>query len=161
MGGKEARQERKISNGCVESSRVLFIKQKWCERARGGGRSKLIREETKTELRWTEVVMMECYCVYMDLSIPVMTKVSCFLVCAHKHHILLPERQQSLCFSVLMWYSSEDQHWDRVHNRDTWSQSTCIYLFILSMIKEKEKGESEKCRLGCGEEGKYQEEGKK
>lgn len=54
--------------------------------------------------------MMECYCFYMDLSIPVMTEVSSFLVCAHKRHILLPERQQSLCFSVLMRYSSEDQH---------------------------------------------------
>lgn len=51
MGGKEAHQERKISNGHVESGRVLFIQLKGCERARGVGRSKTIREETETELR--------------------------------------------------------------------------------------------------------------
>lgn len=48
-------------------------------------------------------------------------------------------------------------------NTEVWLITGILEVKVLtfSTIKEKEKGESEKCRLGCGEEGKYQEEGKK
>lgn len=147
-GGKEARQEREISNGRVGSGRVLFIQRKGCERARGLGRSKTIREETETEPRWTEAEVMEDYCVYVDLISPVTIEVPCFLVCARKRRTSLPGWQQSLCFSVLTWYS-------RGGPTPRYGSWLGYFEPFIYFIDNKREGERGKCRLGCSEEGKY------